>query len=125
MHSIAAINSKLTITVLAILLFSAPLALSANSKPAGAQTGGMSTPIPSFEQNNNKPAVDGPRFIPVFENTPRDTVIGSYTATDEDEGDTITYSGDSKSFEMNPVTGELMTLESLDADSNTPCGSTG
>ena len=65
--------------------------------------------------------------IPVAENTARGTVLASYAATDAD-GDTVTYSLDGankKSFMIDAATGDLMTLESLDYDSNTPCSLAG
>ena len=74
--------------------------------------------------NDNAPvfaanAVDDPS---VAENTPRGTKIGEYPATDAD-GDAVSYSlsgTNAKSFAISD-TGDLMTLESLDYDSNTPC----
>ena len=66
--------------------------------------------------------------INVAENTPRGTMLSNYSATDAD-GDTVTYSlmdgGNSKSFQIDSATGDLMTLESLDYDSNTPCSLAG
>ena len=55
------------------------------------------------------------------ENTARGFVLANYAATDAD-GDTIKYSlsgDDAKSF-MISDTGDLMTLESLDADRQGP-----
>ena len=65
--------------------------------------------------------------INVAENTPRGTLLSNYSATDAD-GDTVTYSLDGankKSFMIDAATGDLMTLESLDYDSNTPCSLAG
>ena len=65
--------------------------------------------------------------INVAENAPRGTVLSNYSATDAD-GDTVTYSLDGankKSFMIDAATGDLMTLESLDYDSNTPCSLAG
>ena len=77
--------------------------------------------VPVFDSAPNK-------RINVAENTPRGTVLSNYSATDAD-GDTVTYSlmagGNSKSFQIDPATGDLMTLESLDYDSNTPCALAG
>ena len=80
--------------------------------------------------NDEAPVFDvTPRLtIPVAENTPRGTVLANYSASDGD-GDTVTYSlmagGNSKSFMIDAATGDLMTLESLDYDSNTPCSAAG
>ena len=94
--------------------------------------------------NDNRPAWNGalqPRQS-TAENTARGVVLGKYGATDADRdgADTVTYSlggDDSKSFWIfNPgddidgdgaadddqyTAGDLMTLESLDSDSATPC----
>ena len=62
----------------------------------------------------------------VAENTPRGEAIGEYPATDDD-GDAVSYSlsgTNAKSFQIDGY-GNLMTLESLDYDSNTPCPRTG
>ena len=62
----------------------------------------------------------------VAENTPRGMAIGAYPATDAD-GDHVSYSlsgTNAKSFQIDGY-GNLMTLESLDYDSNTPCPRTG
>ena len=96
--------------------------------------------------NDNRPAWNGalqPRQS-TAENTARGVVLGNYGATDADRdgADTVTYSlggNDSKSFWIfNPgddidgngaadddqyTAGDLMTLESLDSDSATPCSS--
>ena len=76
---------------------------------------------PVFDSTPNK-------RINVVENTPRGTVLANYSATDED-GDTVTYElkevGNNKSFQIDSATGDLMTLESLDYDSNTPCALAG
>ena len=80
--------------------------------------------------NDEAPVFDAtPRLtIPVAENTPRGTLLANYSASDGD-GDTVTYSlqagGNSKSFDIDSATGDLMTLESLDYDSNTPCAAAG
>lgn len=78
--------------------------------------------------NDNAPIINAnaPSRIAVAENTPRGYSLGNYGATDAD-GDAITYilgGPDSGSFSISD-TGILLTLESLDADSNTPCGSAG
>ena len=75
--------------------------------------------------NDERPVFDSApnKRINVAENTPRGTVLANYSATDAD-GDTVTYSLDGankKSFMIDAATGDLMTLESLDYDSNTPC----
>ena len=80
-------------------------------------------------ENDNAPEFDmAPATnLNVPENTARGVVIGNYSASDAD-GDTVTYSiagADAKSFYMDPATGDLKTLESLDYDSNTPCSATG
>ena len=78
--------------------------------------------------NDNKPvfAANALPRVSVAENTVRDTVIGNYPAIDAD-GDAVTYSlsgTNDKSFAITD-TGDLMTLESLDYDSNTPCAAAG
>ena len=81
-------------------------------------------------ENDERPVFDSTpnKRINVAENTPRGTVLANYSATDAD-GDTVTYSlqagGNSKSFYIDSATGDLMTLESLDYDSNTPCSLAG
>ena len=80
--------------------------------------------------NDNDPALTGDARIPVAENTPRDNVLATYTATDADgdidgDGVVVTYGirgGQSKSFRITQD-GELLTVESLDYDSGTPCPS--
>ena len=79
--------------------------------------------------NDNAPvfAANAVVRVPVAENTPRGIMIGSYPAADDD-GDAVTYSlsgTDAKSFYIDPATGDLKTLESLDYDSNTPCPAIG
>ena len=64
--------------------------------------------------------------LSVPENTARGFVLANYSATDAD-GDTVKYTlsgDDAKSF-MISDTGDLMTLESLDADRQVPCGADG
>ena len=80
-------------------------------------------------ENDERPVFDSApnKRINVAENTPRGTVLANYSATDAD-GDTVTYSLDGankKSFMIDAATGDLMTLESLDYDSNTPCALAG
>ena len=80
-------------------------------------------------ENDERPVFDSTpnKRINVAENTPRGTVLANYSATDAD-GDTVTYSLDGankKSFMIDVATGDLMTLESLDYDSNTPCALAG
>ena len=80
-------------------------------------------------ENDERPVFDSTpnKRINVAENTPRGTVLANYSATDAD-GDTVTYSLDGankKSFMIDAATGDLMTLESLDYDSNTPCSLAG
>ena len=80
-------------------------------------------------ENDERPVFDSTpnKRINVAENTPRGTLLANYSATDAD-GDTVTYSLDGankKSFMIDAVTGDLMTLESLDYDSNTPCALAG
>ena len=79
--------------------------------------------------NDNDPAfvVKPATALTVVENSARGTVLSNYSASDAD-GDAVSYSlrgADAKSF-MISDTGDLMTLESLDADNAmTPCGSDG
>ncbi|MCY4580482.1 MAG: cadherin domain-containing protein, partial [Chloroflexi bacterium] len=78
--------------------------------------------------NDNEPAFDSTPAtqLSVAENTVRGTTLANYSATDAD-GDTVTYSlggGDAGSFSIDGY-GNLMTLESLDADRQVPCGSDG
>ena len=64
--------------------------------------------------------------LSVTENTARGVVLANYAATDAD-GETVRYSlggDDAKRFTIS-ATGDLMTLESLDADLQVPCGSAG
>ena len=87
--------------------------------------------------NDNDPVFDAKptTALTVEENSPRGTMIinGNYAASDADgdvdgDGIVVSYSlrgADAKSF-MISDTGNLMTLESLDADNaKTPCGSDG
>ena len=78
--------------------------------------------------NDESPTFDAaPRLIlTIAENTARGAVLANYAATDAD-GDEIKYTlggDDAKSFAISQ-TGDLLTLESLDSDSGTPCGSDG
>ena len=80
--------------------------------------------------NDNDPVFDtlpAAASLSVPENTARGFVLANYSATDAD-GDTVTYNlmpgGQSKSFEISD-SGDLMTLESLDADRQVPCGASG
>ena len=80
--------------------------------------------------NDNDPVFDtlpAATSLSVPENTARGFVLANYSATDAD-GETVMYNllagGESKSFEISP-TGDLMTLESLDADRQVPCGASG
>ena len=80
--------------------------------------------------NDNDPVFDtlpAATSLSVPENTARGFVLANYSATDAD-GDTVTYNlmpgGQSKSFEISD-SGDLMTLESLDADRQVPCGASG
>ena len=80
--------------------------------------------------NDNAPMFDSDnvKIITVVENAARGTLLASEVASDADltaPNNTITYSIDSKSFHIDENTGMLTVLESLDADSNTPCGATG
>ena len=79
--------------------------------------------------NDERPVFDSTpnKRINVAENTPRGIVLAKYPATDAD-GNTVTYrleGNDAKSFQIDAATGDLMTLESLDYDSNTPCALAG
>ena len=85
--------------------------------------------------NDNDPAFDeSPALtLSVAENTARDYVLSNYSASDADgdvdgDGVVVSYSlrgEDAKSFSISD-TGDLQTLESLDADNAmTPCGSDG
>ena len=78
--------------------------------------------------NDNDPAfnVAPATSLSVPENTARGFVLANYAASDAD-GDSVGYSlsgSDAKSFSISD-TGDLMTLESLDADRNVPCGTDG
>ena len=80
--------------------------------------------------NDNDPVFDTlppATSLSVPENTARGFVLANYSASDAD-GDTVTYNlmpgGQSKSFEISD-SGDLMTLESLDADRQVPCGASG
>ena len=78
--------------------------------------------------NDSSPGFDSPArlSITVAENTARGFLLANYAATDAD-GDDVHYSlsgADAKSF-MISDTGDLMTLESLDYDSQTPCSTAG
>ncbi len=83
-------------------------------------------------ENDNPPVIGNTDDdLSVVENSPRGTVLGDYSATDPDDptGASISYmlreGGNNKSFQISDE-GVLMTLESLDADSNTPhCPATG
>ena len=95
-------------------------------------TGGLSdtlaVDITLGNVNDNAPVFAANAVVTpsMAENTPRGRKIGEYPATDAD-GDTVTYSlsgTNDKSFAITD-TGDLMTLESLDYDSNTPCAAAG
>ena len=95
-------------------------------------TGGLSdtlaVDITLGNVNDNPPvfAANALRTVSVAENTPRAIKIGEYPATDAD-GDVVSYSlsgTNAKSFMIDDA-GNLMTLESLDYDSNTPCSASG
>ena len=78
--------------------------------------------------NDNDPAfiVTPAPSLSVPENTARGFVLANYAASDAD-GDSVSYSlsgDDAKSFSISG-TGNLMTLESLDADRQVPCGAAG
>ncbi len=79
--------------------------------------------------NDNDPVFDSApaTSLSVAENSARGTMLANYSASDAD-GDAVSYSlrgADAKSF-MISDTGDLETLESLDADNAmTPCGSDG
>ena len=78
--------------------------------------------------NDNDPAFDvaPSTSLSVPENTARDFMLANYSASDAD-GDSVSYSlsgDDAKSFQISD-TGDLMTLESLDADRQVPCGADG
>ena len=79
--------------------------------------------------NDNDPVFDtlpAATSLSVPENTARGFVLANYSASDAD-GDHVYYSlggEDAKSFTIS-ATGDLMTLESLDADRNVPCGTDG
>ena len=78
--------------------------------------------------NDESPVFDAApaTSLSVPENTARGFVLANYSATDAD-GDTVKYTlsgDDAKSFKISD-TGDLMTLESLDADRQVPCGADG
>ena len=78
--------------------------------------------------NDNDPAFDATpaASLSVPENTARGFVLANYSASDAD-GDSVSYSlggTNAKSFSIS-ATGDLMTLESLDADRQVPCGASG
>ena len=84
--------------------------------------------------NDNAPEFDvaPATSLSVPENTARGFVLANYSANDADgdidgDGVVVSYSlsgGDAKSFHIS-ATGDLMTLESLDADRQEPCGADG
>ena len=82
-----------------------------------------------LNENDNAPVFDDQppaESLNVPENTTRGNVLDNYAATDAD-GDDVYYKLDganAKSFEIS-ATGDLMTLESLDADRPVPCGAAG
>ena len=87
--------------------------------------------------NDNDPTLSGDTTHTITENTGRDHVLGTYSSTDADgdldgDGKDVTFGiggDDAKSFRLVDIgvttegiwQGELRTVESLDADSNTPC----
>ena len=78
--------------------------------------------------NDNEPMFDSSPAtqLSVAENTVRGTTLANYSATDAD-GQAVAYSlsgSDADSFSIDGY-GNLMTLESLDADRQVPCGSDG
>ena len=87
--------------------------------------------------NDNAPmfSTDDSVIITVVENAARGTALtsaiasgGVYAASDGDltaPNNTVSYSIDSRSFHIDSSTGMLTVLESLDADSGTPCGAAG
>ena len=93
--------------------------------------------ISIMDVNDNAPmfSTDNSVIITVVENAARGTALtsaiasgGVYAATDADltaPNNSVTYSIDSKSFHIDSSTGMLTVLESLDADSGTPCGDAG
>ena len=93
--------------------------------------------ISVMDVNDNAPmfSTDNSVIITVVENAARGTALtsaiasgGVYAASDADltaPNNAISYSIDSKSFHIDSSTGKLTVLESLDADSGTPCGDAG
>jgi len=93
--------------------------------------------ISVMDVNDNAPmfSTDNSVVITVVENAARGTALtsaiasgGVYAASDADltaPNNAVTYSIDSKSFHIDSSTGMLTVLESLDADSGTPCGTAG
>ena len=93
--------------------------------------------ISVMDVNDNAPmfSTDNSVIITVVENAARGTALtsaiasgGMYAASDADltaPNNTVSYSIDSKSFHIDSSTGLLTVLESLDADSGTPCGDAG
>ena len=93
--------------------------------------------ISVMDVNDNAPmfSTDNSVVITVVENAARGTALtsaiasgGVYAAMDADltaPNNMVTYSIDSKSFHIDSSTGMLTVLESLDADSGTPCGDAG
>ena len=93
--------------------------------------------ISVMDVNDNAPmfSTDNSVVITVVENAARGTALtsaiasgGMYAASDADltaPNNAVTYSIDSKSFHIDSSTGMLTVLESLDADSGTPCGTAG
>ena len=93
--------------------------------------------ISVMDVNDNAPmfATNNSVIITVVENAARGTALtsaiasgGMYAAMDADltaPNNMVTYSIDSKSFHIDSSTGLLTVLESLDADSGTPCGDAG
>ena len=96
-------------------------------------TGGLSdtlaVDITLGNVNDNVPVFDGTPAarVTAIENDARGTVLGSFPASDKD-GDPVGYSlkpgAHDKSFDITD-TGDLLTVESLDYDTNTPCPRTG
>ena len=69
------------------------------------------------------PVLHGPAEVSVAENSPRSTIITSYSATASNDV-IVSYAlrgADAKSFTIDKATGDLATLESLDHESSAPC----
>ena len=99
-----------------------------NVRDTGQATAEVALTVKVQNVNDNAPEFDSApaTSLSVPENTARGFVLANYAASDAD-GDSVSYSLsglDAMSFSISE-TGDLMTLESLDADRQVPCGADG